>query len=302
MVRAFGRAGVRSVLLKGPAVARWLYGPTESRRYTDIDLLVAEPDLPVACQALAGLGFARLAEPDPLLAVNRHHRVLGRAGDGLVVELHWTLMNVGVPATRVWDVLTEQTERIAVGGEEVEILSAPARTMHLALHAVQHGAVGRPREDLERGITLLDLEMWEQARDLALRLEWTSPFVAGLRACPPGRELADRLGLPEAPVYWRLRSRAPETAGRLWYLHHATTWRDRWRLVLWFLPQTRRDAGSGRWWDAWTVGPDVARGLAAAVAWVLAALARRWAGRATRPRRRAGRARWRWLRRANPRA
>ncbi len=289
---AFQRAGIRSVLLKGPAVARWLYDPSDSRRYSDIDLLLAAPDLPLAGQALGGLGFSPLAEPDPLLIVARRHEMWGRASDGIVVELHWTLVNSGVPASEVWSVLSEQTRRIVVDGEPVEILSVPARTMHLALHAVHHGAVGTPREDLRRGISQLEREVWEQARDLAVRLKWVSPFAAGLRTCPEGRELADRLGLPEAFIYWRLRGRAPETAGRLWYLRHAPSWHDRWRLVRWFLPQTRADAGSGRWW---AIVGDVARAVAAVAPRVRAGLARRRASRAVRRGRRAGQRRWRRL-------
>ena len=64
----FERAGVRSILLKGPAVARWLYGPGEPRRYSDIDLLVGEADLAAAGRsARAGSGLRHVAEPDPLL-------------------------------------------------------------------------------------------------------------------------------------------------------------------------------------------------------------------------------------------
>jgi hypothetical protein len=150
-----GRRGL-AALLKGPAVAGWLYGPGEARQHRDIDLLVGEHQLGAAERVLGGLGFVRLGEPDPVLLVERRHRVWGRAGDGVVVELHWCLMGVGAPPAVVWSVLSEETDRIVVGGAEVRVLSVPARTMHLALHAVQHGGVGRPWEDLERGIARLD--------------------------------------------------------------------------------------------------------------------------------------------------
>ncbi len=296
--RALNRVGIRCVLLKGPAVGGWLYGSDETREYLDIDLLVAESDLDDAEQVLEGLGFEDLGEPEPLLLVNRRHRVWGRAGDGVVVELHWTLLGTGAPPAVMWGILGEATERVMVGGAQVEVLSVPARAMHLALHAVQHGAVGRPREDLQRGIVLLDLEVWEQARDLAVRLEWVSPFAAGLRASPVGRELADRLGLPEAFIYWRLRSRAPETAGRLWYLRHAPAWCDRWRLVVWFLPQTRGDTGSDRWW---AIAGDLARAVAVVPTRVRAARARHRTSLAMPPGRRAGPARWPRLPRVRPR-
>ncbi|MDX6664460.1 MAG: putative nucleotidyltransferase, partial [Solirubrobacteraceae bacterium] len=38
---AMSAAGVPVVLLKGPAIAQWLYDPCEQRGYSDADLLVA---------------------------------------------------------------------------------------------------------------------------------------------------------------------------------------------------------------------------------------------------------------------
>ncbi len=277
---ALREAVVGYVLLKGPAVAGWLYGPGEVRQYRDIDLLVDEGQLGAAERVLERLGFERVGEPDPLLLVNRRHRAWQRAGDGVVVELHWTLVGCGAPAAVVWRLLGEETDWLAVGGVEIRVMSVPARAMHLALHAVQHGAVGRPREDLERGIAQLEFDMWELARDLAYRLGVISPFVAGLRSSQAGVELATRLGLPEAFIYWRLRARAPEGAGRLWYLRNAPSWRDRWRLLVWFLPQTRGDAApAGRL----AVVGDLARAAAVGLPRVRAALARRRAGHAEWP-------------------
>ena len=55
---SFEGAGVRSLLLKGPVLARLLYGSEEAHRdYFDIDLLVGPPDLAKAREALAGLGY-----------------------------------------------------------------------------------------------------------------------------------------------------------------------------------------------------------------------------------------------------
>jgi hypothetical protein len=303
VVGALGEAGVGCVLLKGPAVARWLYGPGDARRYGDIDLLVGGHQLEAAGRVLERLGFAPVVDPEALLRVNRHHQVWGRAGDGVVVELHWTLVGVGAPAAVVWSVLCEQTERIVVGSVEAEVLSIPARTMNLALHAAQHEGVGRPREDLERGIAQLEFGVWEGARELAFRLDAMSAFAAGLRACPEGVAVAARLRLPEAFIYWTLRaSGAPAGAGRLWYLRHAPTWRDRWRLLVWFLPQTRSDVGSA---GRIAIVGDIARAAAVVFPRLRAAIARhrvrRVAWRLMRSARSAARRRWKRLRRVHPR-
>ncbi len=270
--QALASAGVRCLLLKGPAVAVWLYDG-ETRWYRDIDLLVSKPQLGAAEGVLGGLGFVRSEEPDALLLVDRHHYVWERA-DGVVLELHWTLVGTGASAAAVWRVLGEQSERIRICGVEVEVPSLPARTMHLALHAAQHGGVGQPREDLERGIARLAYESWEQARDLAVRLDAMSAFAAGVRCSPAGDALASRLELPAASVYWSLRaSGAPPTAGRLWYLRHAKTWRDRWRLVVWFWPQASADGASA---TGSAIVAELARSATAVTARYLRQTGRRW--------------------------
>ena len=48
VVFAWRQAGVRSVMLKGPAVSRWLYREDEVRGYSDIDLLVPDPEVGAA--------------------------------------------------------------------------------------------------------------------------------------------------------------------------------------------------------------------------------------------------------------
>jgi hypothetical protein len=66
---AFNDAGVRSVLLKGPAFARLLYPNARSRDYTDVDLLVDPARLETAEEVLRRLGFERFdpesAKPTP---------------------------------------------------------------------------------------------------------------------------------------------------------------------------------------------------------------------------------------------
>jgi hypothetical protein len=307
VVAGLDEAGVACVLLKGPAIAGWLYGAGETRRYNDLDLLVAVDQLEAAGRVLECLGFAPGLEPEPLLLVNRHHEVWERRGDGVVVELHWTLVGIGAPAAEAWRTLCHQTDRILVGEAELPVLSVVARTLHLALHAAQHQGIGKPVEDLKRGIARIEFGVWEGARDLAFRLDAVSAFAAGLRACPEGSALAARLGLPAASVYWRLRaSSAPVGAGRLWYVRHAPGWRSRWRLVVWFLPQTRGGAAPAGWMG--TVG-DIVRAARAGCAALSAAIRRRrsrqavWsATRSERSERSEAQRRWGGLRRVRPRA
>ena len=54
LTAALEAAGIRSILLKGPAIKLWLYAEDESRHYWDIDLLVSPAELPRAESVAAG--------------------------------------------------------------------------------------------------------------------------------------------------------------------------------------------------------------------------------------------------------
>ncbi len=74
--------------------------------------------------------------------------------------------------------------------------SFPARTLHVALHAVQHGGEAQPKPmaDLERALARVPEETWREAWELARRLDAADAFAAGLRLTPAGRRLSAAIG------------------------------------------------------------------------------------------------------------
>ena len=211
--------GITSVVLKGPSVARWLYD-SGRRPYGDCDLLVRDSDLPVAQQSLQLLGFER----GGLYTIRGdwpRHASVYRRGD-VTVDLHRTLLGVTVDADGLWDALAPHRESMRVGGVDVDVLDPAGRAMVLALHAAKDGARDeKPLTDLERAIDLLPLEVWREARGIAVKVGALEAFAAGLRRHPAGRELASTLGLSErvSPEI-ALRERPPPamSAGVDWML------------------------------------------------------------------------------------
>ncbi len=195
VIGAFRRAGVRSIVLKGPSLARWLYEPESTRISADVDLLVAPPDRVAAEHALASLGF----KPFPTNVVeDRYALPWSRRGNPVYVDLHLTLLGVNVSNEKAWDVLSRETDEMTIGGVSAAVLAPPARAMHVALHAAQHGArFERPLEDLRRALAQLPLEVWRDAADLASELEAEPMFAAGLGLLVPGKALLRTLGFPE---------------------------------------------------------------------------------------------------------
>jgi Uncharacterised nucleotidyltransferase len=188
---ALAAAGVRSIVLKGPAVARWLYEDDPTRSYVDVDLLVSPASLRAAGSTLRRLRFRRAHG-------SAHAEVWGRSSDGVVIDLHSSLVGVA-PGLAAWDTLAEATERLDVGGGTLDVLTGPAKALHVVLHAAQHGIRDeRTVADLERALTRVEEREWDEAAALARRLGAEGAFAAGLRLTPGGREQAARLGLPEA--------------------------------------------------------------------------------------------------------
>src|SRR5215213_2501577 len=198
-VEALRGVGVRSIVLKGPSIARWLYDDGVPRPYADSDLLVNPGRLRPAAEALESIGHALVVDDRVAPGADAHHLLWQRDRDGATVEVHWRLPGVRASPDTAWRWLSAETETSLLAGAEVEFLTLPARALHLALHAAQHAPErGKPLEDLRRGLRLADESCWRTAARLAAELGAQDAFAAGLRAIPEGAELASVLGLPPA--------------------------------------------------------------------------------------------------------
>jgi hypothetical protein len=196
LVGELERVGARSLLLKGPSIGSWLYGPGEMRPYGDVDLLVPAADLPVAEQTLGELGFVNLyASVSPAWA-RQHADPWVSESQPVTVDLHRWLWGLHAEPDLVWEHLWRTRTRMTVAGREVEVLGEPERAFALTLHAAHHDDVSpKAREDLRRGVHQLDDRIWRTARDVALSLSAAQWMASGLMLVPGGRELSSRLGL-----------------------------------------------------------------------------------------------------------
>ena len=205
--------GIQSILLKGAAIASWLY-EGEVRPYLDVDLLVSPTQFEKAERVLAELGYVHWLEGADAVELGPKEREL-IGPDGLCIDLHLGFVGVPGPPLRCWEILVKRTVGFTLAGTHVEILDIPARAMHLALHAAQNGPIDRKAiADLERGLAQVDHDQWRSAASLAQEMGATEAFAAGLRLVPAGRRLAERLSLPmRITVELVLRTRsAPQQA------------------------------------------------------------------------------------------
>jgi len=206
VVEALREAGVRAIVLKGPIHAHWLYAD-EGRWFNDVDLLVDEAGLAIAETTLAGLGFGFVHD-------DAQGRVWRRRRDGVAVDVHWTLPGVGVPNARAFALLAARTETFELEAGAVEGLDEAGRTLHVALHAANHGTEGgRFLHDLQRAVERIPHSRWQEAAGLARSLEADGALAVGLRLVPEGDGLARDLGLPSrGPAEVELWARRPMPA------------------------------------------------------------------------------------------
>lgn len=241
LFRSLEGARVAAVLLKGPALTRWLYTEVAQRNYVDIDLLVAPGQRTEARRVLERLGYvdatSSLGIDDIGHVVHAQTWVAGPDADwpGTQVDFHLWFPGAQVAPELAWPALLPYWARIRVGGEEIPTLGRVAHAVIVACHAAQHGP------GYEKGINELRLanqcwpvETWTEAAELASQLGATDVFAAGLRLTFEGRVIAAELGLPNSPATdWAVRNQDQRPRGtfHLQALREGTTLRDRLEIL-----------------------------------------------------------------------
>lgn len=140
----FATAGVPVLLLKGPALAARYYGGLAHRGYGDLDLLVREPDRPVAMRLLRGAGHHRVSRALLSEAMTaRFVHGFDFRGGSVGIDLHWCLSRM--PGYRldmagIW----ERTASTTVEEIPVRVLAPEDELLLLLLSGfadVQRGAL-----------------------------------------------------------------------------------------------------------------------------------------------------------------
>jgi hypothetical protein len=252
MVTAFRAAGIHSILLKGAAIAKRLYDEPSERPYGDFDLLVELTRYADAGEIARGLGYRHALEGTPPHERPRHADTWQRGP--LELDLHHRLYWFRGEPSVLWDAFSTGTREIRSGATEVTVLSDAALALVIAAHRVQHGRVTKAARDLEQALARFDREIWDQARDLARRLDMLGVLGAGLRTTTAGRALAIKLELPDqADLETQLRLAGKRDIRKLSRLRGAESTSAAARIVFEelfptpaFMRHTRRFARRGR--------------------------------------------------------
>jgi hypothetical protein len=209
LVEGFDAAGIRGVVLKGPAFAHSIYPDPSWRPFADLDVLVPTSDWRRACDVLRDDGFRRdLPEPRPHFDERFGKAASHTDGAGHQVDLHRNLV-LG-PYGFLMDPgrLFERTTEFALAGVPVPRLDGAATVIHACLHA-SLGAwppMPLPLRDVAQAAWRPDVN-WDDLASLAARWRVLPVVAHALRAS--ARWLS--IGLPEpATAIMRLRPSAAD--------------------------------------------------------------------------------------------
>ena len=243
-VRALDERSIPCLLLKGPAIAHWVYAnERDGRTYTDVDVLVQSAMFEVAEEVLEDLGYdhedgGHRVGPRTWL----HESAWSRSGPPpAYVDLHRGFHGVN-DWNRWWTVMAEHTVAIEVGGHAVRIPDAAGCALVVALHDSSTGRTERSGTDLRRALSVFADEVWQDAARRAEAIGVRPSLVLGLSHHAGGRQLVARLSLPtDLPPDVAIRSLVthgakPGSVDRAWALQFrlesARGWRERVRLLL----------------------------------------------------------------------
>ena len=158
ILAALDQAGCQSLLLKGSALAWWLYAAPGLRACNDIDLLVAPAQRQAAIKALAGLGYRPQGLPaaGDLCGFEVTLTPQDPQRPRLEVDLHWALSNAPLFAFRFdFETLYAARQRLSGLGPGAYGLGP----VHAFLHAAMHRVHGFTLPGAERLKWLYDLHL-----------------------------------------------------------------------------------------------------------------------------------------------
>jgi hypothetical protein len=149
IVDALERAGVPTLVLKGPAVAVTLYGDLFLREFGDLDILVKSADVTRATEVAQALGFApwkaTAGAQEELLQHVDYSRTFTRPDDDLDLDLHWDLARSFFRGRVEAEALWRDTGALDLHGRELRTLSPDLLLLSLCVHGAKHGPFPWPR-------------------------------------------------------------------------------------------------------------------------------------------------------------
>ena len=139
--RALAERGVRPLVLKGPVLAKALYGDLSLRTSKDLDILIPIEDVEKAEETVAALGYAvdhKVPRVFKDWKWKVHHMSFVHPRKRIQVEIHWRL-NANMGKEPSFDELWERRGTSPAAGRPVHMLGSEHLFLYLVSHGARHG-------------------------------------------------------------------------------------------------------------------------------------------------------------------
>jgi hypothetical protein len=137
ILQLFEAEHILAVPFKGPVLAAVLYRDLALREFTDLDILIREPDIPKAREILSNQGY-RSSVASGVVTPDVNVDELHSTSTGISVELHWQFSPrrfvSSMAAEHVWNGI----EPIVILGRKVWSFSSQDMFLFLAVHGGKH--------------------------------------------------------------------------------------------------------------------------------------------------------------------
>jgi len=139
ILEEFGRAGIESLLVKGPLVSLLAYDNPGVRSYVDLDLLVRDEAILPASRILTALGFVADVPEEAILAGKIPGEYLfNRRGSQQIIELHTEKTFRYYPRPMRIEDLYARQRRMALEGREIPALCLEDELVLNCIHGAKH--------------------------------------------------------------------------------------------------------------------------------------------------------------------
>jgi hypothetical protein len=184
ILELFEGSGISGIPIKGPALAKAVYGDVTLRQYDDLDILVREGEVAAATKLLFSLGYTPVvtevgSEAETFLKGEGECGFFSPCGR-YQVDIHWQMVPRSFLAFDLMG-LRERSLRLSLQGVEVRTLSAEDRLFLLSIHGMRH-LWGRHAWICDLAFTIQDASDldWEVVIERARKLKITRIIKLGL--------------------------------------------------------------------------------------------------------------------------